>query len=199
MALKLAPHLKEMLMADEFGRLSHSSPWPHFVLDGLLSEDDFADVQKRISTSEPAYTTIESHPAKIQLDHLPDFQLAEFFFSNEMWSLLESIAGKKLKPNQEVAIQLRRMTEDSPEFPPHVDLIGKPSLIALYYVAPEWRENAGGELVLMKNETGGDEKPLAPVANRLVLFWSNDQHWHMVRRVKNWTRLMVLTEWLVEE
>jgi hypothetical protein len=116
-----------------------------------------------------------------------------------MRNFLEGVAGRPLQPNREIGIQIRRMTEDSPEFPSHIDLIEKPSLIALYYVAPEWRQGSGGELVLLENENGGKEKVLAPLANRLVLFWTGDQYWHMVRRVKNWTRLMVLTEWLIEE
>ena len=83
MALKLAPHLKDMLTAGELGRLSHSSPWPHFVIDGLLAEHDFDAVQKRILTSETTYSVVESHPAKIQLDHLPDFRLARLMVLTE--------------------------------------------------------------------------------------------------------------------
>ena len=199
MALELAQTYKEMMKSGEFRRLEHSSPWPHFVVDGLLPITSFTKVQSQILASSPNYTIAEDHPAKIQLDHLPDLALTEFFFGDEMRGFLEGLSGKALRPNEEIAIQIRRMTDDSPEFPPHIDLIEKPSLIALYYVAPGWQDGGGGELVLLKNEDGGEEKAVAPLENRLVLFWTGDQYWHMVRRVKNWTRLMVLTEWLIEE
>jgi hypothetical protein len=156
-------------------------------------------MQTRIIHNQPNYEIAETHPARIQLNHLTDFELAEFFFGKEMRSLLAGVAGKALQPNKELGIQIRRMTEESPEFPAHIDLIDKPTLIALYYVAPGWKLGAGGELVLMENENGGHEKAVMPIANRLVLFWTGDQYWHMVRRVKNWTRLMVLTEWMIEE
>lgn len=142
----------------------------------------------------------EDHPAKIQLSYMEDIELADLFFSSEMQSLLEGIAKCSLRPNKELAIQFRRMTPESPIFPPHVDLIESPSLVSLYYVAPGWSASKGGEILLLKEERANwfdrSTKWIAPIQNRLILFMSCDKHWHCVRKVNDWTRLMVLTEWL---
>ncbi len=200
MALELSDKYKRILDERNFQSLLSTQPWPHFLLDELIPAKAFKRVQNRILQTEARFTIAEDHPAKLQLCYMQDLELAELFFSKEMRGLLEGIADCGLHPNEELAIQFRRMTPESPEFPPHNDLIKEPSLVALYYVAPNWTMAKGGEIVLLEEEFSDLQAPstkwVAPIENRLLLFLSSDVHWHCVRKVHDWTRLMVLTEWL---
>lgn len=200
MALELSARYRNILNEGSFQSLLSPSPWPHFILDNLLDSECFSSVQSRLLKNHHDFYIAEDHEAKLQLSYLNDLELAQFFFSGEVRSLFEGIAGCQLEPNKDLAIQCRRMTPDSPEFPPHVDLIGEPSLVALYYVSPGWTDEKGGEVLLLKDQDATQTDPstkwIAPVENRLFLFLSSDQYWHCVRKVKDWTRLLVLTEWL---
>lgn len=196
----LSPKYQRVIEERSFQSLVSHGPWPHFVLDGLIEEEAFASLQARLLEPRGDFILKEDHPAKLQLRYMMDLELAGLFFSRAMRDLLEGIAQSTLRPNRELAIQLRQMTPESPEFAPHVDLIERPSLVALYHVAPDWQPGRGGELVLLPNDDSSHpaRKPIAPLPNRLVLFQSSGDHWHMVRKVQDWTRLMVLTEWLTE-
>ncbi|MGZ3722447.1 MAG: 2OG-Fe(II) oxygenase [Bdellovibrionales bacterium] len=200
MALEMSEKFKKILNDGSFQSLLSLDPWPHFILDELIPPEDFRRVQSRITKKNIEFSTIHDHPAKLQLSYMEDLELAEFFFSKEVRRLFEGIADCRLRPNPELAIQFRRMTPESPVFAPHIDLIEVPSLVALYYVASGWKKKKGGEIILLKDEfaelKASSSKWVAPVENRLLLFFSNDSHWHCVRKVTDWTRLMVLTEWL---
>jgi hypothetical protein len=200
MALELSDRFKRILDDGDFQSLLSREPWPHFLLDGLISPDIFQKIQRRILQEDTQFIVAQDHPAKLQLCYMQDLELAEFFFSKEMRALFEGIAGCRLQPNQELAIQFRRMTPESPEFAPHIDLIKEPSLVSLYYVAPGWMQNKGGEIILLEDEAtdlnSASTKWIAPIENRLLLFLSSDRHWHCMQKVNDWIRLMVLTEWL---
>lgn len=203
MALEISEKYKQVIETGDFQSLLSPSPWPHFILDDFLPFETFKSVQERIFSKENAYETDESHPAKIQLRHMDDIPLAELFFSKTVRRLFEGIAGKALKPNLELAIQFRQMTPESPEFPPHMDLVESPSLVALYYIAPNWTKQKGGEILLLEKENSdfydSKTKWIEPKENRLLLFMTSEDGWHAVRKVKDWTRTLVLTEWLIKD
>lgn len=200
MALEISDFYKKVCEEKDFQSLLSHSPWPHFVLDNFIRPQDFKRVQQRVLETAKSFYVAEDHPAKLQMSYLEDFELAEFLMSRQVKNLFENIAGSALYPNPELAIHVRKMTPASPAFPPHVDLIVKPSLVALYYISPEWSEGCGGELVLLENEQSDFDhtstKWIAPVENRLVLFMTDSNYWHAVRKVSNWQRFTILTEWI---
>ena len=200
MALELAPHYKWMLKRGELHRLVRHHPWPHYILDGLIEDESFRVARDRILAQAGAFDLDPNPDLQIQLQYLADEEMAEFFFSAEVRQLLEAIAAHPLTPNERIAIQLRRMTPDSPPFPPHVDAVETKAWAALYYIAPDWTPANGGEVVLLEHETAELRSPrstwVEPLANRLLLFQTEDQYWHTVRRVHDWERYFIITEWL---
>jgi Rps23 Pro-64 3,4-dihydroxylase Tpa1-like proline 4-hydroxylase len=179
----------------------HSHPWPHFVLDGLIEAQDFLDIQKVISENQFEYQTEAGDPAELQFRLLPDLALAEFFLSPQFRSILEQLTGSKLSLNKKGAIQLRRMTPESPEFRPHHDSSGSASWAMLFYLAPHWNPQCGGELILHREQDscpmGSHSKWIEPLANRLVIFKTTETNWHSVRRVQGWNRYVIVAEWLI--
>ena len=200
MALQLAPRYQELLARGELRGLVRTAPWPHFILDGLIEDHQFRIARDRILAQAGAFDLDADPNLQIQLQFLADEEMAEFFFSREMRRLLEAIAEHPLTPNEQIAIQLRRMTPESPPFPPHVDNVETKAWAALYYIAPDWSPAKGGEIVLLENETADLRAPrstwVAPLENRLLLFQTEDQYWHTVRRVRDWERYFIMTEWL---
>gem|GEM_PF-3778107 len=97
---------------------------------------------------------------------------------------------------------MRLMTPDSPAFVPHVDEQDEKSLVCIFYLS-DWTLGKGGELNLLKDKesdpNGPTSKIIEPKANRMVLFFSEDTHWHSVNRTQNWYRYSIISEWIVEE
>ncbi|HEX7676389.1 MAG TPA: 2OG-Fe(II) oxygenase [Bdellovibrio sp.] len=176
-----------------------SAPWSHFVLDNLFDLKTFSAIQKQLVLTSNNFKISEEDPEQIQYQSLPDLNLAEKFLSQEFKSLLEKISGHSLEIYKKGALQLRRMTPESPEFPPHFDYIDHRTLVMLYYLSPSWNSQKGGELLLHKEQNSHwdsvDTKWVAPLENRLVLFFCDETNWHSVRKVSNWNRFLIFAEW----
>ena len=196
----LSPRYTRILNCGGVEGLGLRDPWPHFVLDDLLPFELFRSVQSRLlKLNRDSFETKRDHAAQLRLRYLEDLDLAPFFLSAEVRKLLEGAARAKLRINKEVAFQLRQMTSESPALQAHIDYAEKPSLVALYYIAPGWSSACGGELVILKEKTTPWDAPFSkivePLENRLVLFMTNPGHWHAVRKVHGWERLTVVSEW----
>lgn len=174
-------------------------PWRHWIFDQLLEESDFRSLQDRLLRKKMKFLTRAEDPERLQFTPLPDLRLAQLFLSSEFKVFLEKTVGAKLKIHESGAIQLRRMTEDSPSFPPHHDFIDRRSLVMLYYLSPQWKPAKGGNLQLLKTRKAPTENAVtvSPLENRMVLFFSDKKNWHAVTRVQDWTRLLVMAEWIV--
>lgn len=179
----------------------HSHPWPHFVIDEFLPSKEFTRLQKRILERPHEYLMREDDPEQLQFTTLPDLRFFKFLLSPEVQSFFEELINSRLELYRPGAIQLRRMTPESPAFPPHYDLIDQRSMIMLYYLAPGWSPEKGGELQLLKSEDtdpkSNDAVRLGPLENRMVLFLSDSENWHAVSSVSNWTRYVVMAEWIL--
>lgn len=179
-----------------------SLPWEHFIIDSFLERSTLERIQRDLLSQPPSFKTLPEDPEEIQFTALPNLELTRLLLSDDFKFFLEGLVGQKLRIYEKGALQLRRMTELSPEFPPHVDFIDERALIMLYYLSPDWQPNHGGELLLLDNEEALPEQAstrwIAPQENRMVLFFNDTHHWHSVRRVHNWTRYLVMAEWIVK-
>lgn len=175
-------------------------PWPHIVIDNFLPLSELRRIQKDLLAGDHTFKVLPDDPEEIQFTALPDLPLTRHLLSKEVLQLLETLSGESLRIYQKGAVQLRRMTPHSPEFPPHVDFIDAKALVMLLYLSPGWNKSCGGELVLQKNETFDPctDQYLAPLENRMVLFFNDTQHWHAVRKVHDWNRFLVMAEWIVQ-
>jgi Rps23 Pro-64 3,4-dihydroxylase Tpa1-like proline 4-hydroxylase len=153
-------------------------------------------------SKEYCFLQRDDDEAQINYIFLPDVNLASFFLSEAFNEFLEEVTGQSLSIYQESLVQLRKMTPASPEFPIHIDSQDKRSLVCLFYISEDWRQGCGGELCLFEREDQNSKKLpdqiISPMANRMVLFFSDDNHWHSVNKVHAWTRYCVVSEWIVE-
>lgn len=179
-----------------------NQPWEYLQIDQVITPAIFSRIQKEMLLEPPPFKTLPDDPEEIQFTALPHFELTRHLLSIEFKSILENLTQEKLQIHQGGALQLRRMTSSSPEFPVHHDFIDQRALIMLYYISPQWSFEKGGELLLHKEEHSPpqDESTqwIAPTENRMILFFNNTDHWHSVRKVHNWTRYLVMAEWIVK-
>lgn len=180
-------------------KYQNSAPWDHFILDNLFDQKTLFEIQKNLVLTTNNFKIGEEDPEQIQYQSLPDLKLAEKFLSQEFKSLLEKVSGYSLEIYKKGALQLRRMTPESPEFPPHFDFIDHRTLVMLYYLSPSWSSEKGGELLLHKEQNShlntDETKWIAPLENRLVLFLCDETNWHSVRKVYDWDRFLIFAEW----
>lgn len=180
-------------------RSAHQLPWKHYVIDNFLEEECFRKLQKQILKDQYTFRINSNDPEQIQHSVLKHKKLTEYFVSKGFCEVLQSITGHEFQLYVDGAIQLRRMDDSSPEFPPHVDFIDKPNLVMLYYISPDWKEQNQGELILQKNKKASKIKThykiIQPIENRLVLFYAKRNHWHRVNKVANWKRYLIFSEW----
>ncbi|MFS4460703.1 2OG-Fe(II) oxygenase [Bdellovibrio sp. HCB2-146] len=174
-------------------------PWDHYVIENFLPHDEFAQVQKALCKVEDGFHQRDDDPFELNFKFLPNLDLAKFFLSPDFQKFLERTTGKNLEIYPGGLVQLRLMTPESPAMPPHVDDQDERSLVCLWYLS-DWMEGRGGELNLLTSKTGhpSEGKIIAPVANRMVLFFSDDCNWHSVNKVENWKRYSVISEWIVK-
>lgn len=181
--------------------MQYSRPWPHFVFDNFLSKESIQKLQALLHHSENNFHQDEDDEMKINYKFLPDLELAKYFLGPEFKTFLEKVTGFSLHLNQKSLVQLRMMTAESPAMPPHVDNQDEKSLVCILYVSPDWEEKYGGELCLMTDKIESPlskkSKIIAPISNRMVLFLSEDSHWHSVMPVKNWIRYSIIMEWII--
>jgi len=178
-----------------------NQPWDHYIIDNFLPRNQFAKMQQDVCEAQHRFSKIENDPFDLNYMFLPQLDLAKFFLRSEFREFLEKITGNKLEIYQKGLVQLRLMTPSSPPMTPHVDDQAELSLVCLWYLS-NWSENKGGELNLLKSEcslpSDVSSKVIEPKANRMVLFFSKDTHWHSVNKVKLGNRYSVISEWIVK-
>jgi len=111
--------------------------------------------------------------------------------------ILSTAFCSKISLNKKNLIQLRRMNEDTPEFPLHNDFIfGSNTIVSFLYLSKGWVEENGGRLILQReNEASETMTAIEPIYNRLVAFQTKAEHWHSVQKVASWERLSALCVW----
>ncbi|OYW45300.1 MAG: hypothetical protein B7Z08_10625 [Sphingomonadales bacterium 32-68-7] len=174
-----------------------SSPWRAIIVDRFLPEDILTEAFDHIIDTEYEYNIDYRGNGRIEFDVLRMHALWRLLYSKEMSAFISAIYLRRAKLNQENLIQIRRMTEDTPEFPVHNDyILGKDSVISFLYLSPSWSPERRGRLVMHENPQGtGEISFIDPIQNRLVLFQNCRKNWHSVERVTDWTRYAILSVW----
>lgn len=178
------------------------TPWQYFIVDDFLPPEDFDKIQNSLCSVDSGFSQLEDDEFKVNFMFMPDLGLAKFFLSDEFTLFLEKTVEKRLSINETSLVQLRLMDSNSPKMPPHVDSVDQRSLVCLYYLSPNWSKSCGGELLLHPSESEiqrEDSVALEPRANRLVMFFTDEDKWHSVTKVHNWKRFSAITEWIVQD
>lgn len=189
----------EFLSEKQYQAICHESPWKHWQIDNFLPSEYFSSFQKKLCSFQGDFLKREDDEADINYLFLPDLTLAKFFIGDDFKTFLEKITEETLGIHEGGLVQLRKMDASSPAFPIHIDSQDERSLVCLYYISPNWHPGHGGELCLYKTEDSESEVIIPPIANRMVLFFSDDTHWHSVNKVSDWTRYCIVSEWIVKE
>lgn len=181
-------------------KLTH--PWDHYLIDDFLPQKKFVQFQKELCQIKKGYQKRANDEFDLNFMFLPNLELAKFFLDEKFKNYLEKMTQTKLQIYEKGLIQLRRMNGNSPAFKPHVDKPkGQRSVVCLYYISPNWQPQKGGELVLHRSKkckwNGRNSKIVAPIENRLVIFFTDETNWHSVRKIQNWQRYSIISEWIV--
>lgn len=181
--------------------MKYLKPWPHFVFDNFLPEDRLRKLQAVLADHQDGFRQDEDDEMQIRYKFLPDLELAKYFLSTEFKSFLEKTTGHSLRIDENSLVQLRMMTPKSPAMPAHVDNQDEKSVVCILYVSPEWKKEYGGELCLLEEKSAEpfsvNSKVIEPINNRMILFCSEDSHWHSVSSVNNWIRHSIIMEWII--
>lgn len=184
------PELPEELVH----QIRNDTPWTHYVFDDFLSQEylrKFAVAAENVSE----FRTLADDPLEVKFAPLNDLDLAETFLSLPFVRLLRDMTGHWCYPSDGL-IQVRVSDASTPAFPVHVDEVGRPSFVMLYYISPNWCQEDGGRLRLHQKSDGPCLKEIDPLPNRLVIFETSDHHWHSVEKVRSGLRHSILVEWL---
>ena len=179
-----------------------STPWQHFIIDNFLPDKEFKSIQDCLCSVKSGFSQLDDDSFEVNYMFVPNLEIANFFLSDEFNTFLEKTVKGKLAITETGLVQLRMMNGDSPAMPAHVDSADKRSLVCLYYLSPNWTNSCGGELLLHHSEAQIDRKEslvIEPQANRMVMFYTDENNWHSVTKVHDWNRFSILTEWIVQD
>jgi len=175
-------------------------PWPHLILDEFLTSATLAQSLLEIGADTYDYGIEYRGTGRIEFSLLKSETLWRAIYSKRTVALLSSAFGAPVKLNKHNMVQLRRMNEDTPEFPLHNDFASNEDTIASFlYLSRGWSSKCGGRLHLFESEKHcAPSASIEPIQNRFVAFRTKPFHWHSVERVHGWERLSALALWDVD-
>ncbi len=178
-----------------------ANPWPHLILDNFLADDILKRSLTEIRSDTYAFDMESRGTGRIEFSLLKSETLWRAIYSRTTVSLLSSAFKVDVKLNRDNMVQLRRMNDETPEFPVHNDFTSNQDSIASFlYLSPGWLQSCGGRLNLFKSES--DPVPavsIEPLQNRFVAFQTKPSYWHSVERVSGWERLSALALWNITD
>jgi len=176
-------------------------PWPHLIVDNFLTSEVLAQSLLEIGADTYTYEMEPRGTGRIEYSLLKSETLWRAIYSRSTVSLLSNAFGVELKLNKHNMLQLRRMNEDTPEFPLHSDFTSNEDTIASFlYLSDNWSRRCGGRLHLFEsNEQSAPSVSIDPIQNRFIAFRTSASHWHSVEKVYRWERFSVLSLWNIED
>ena len=175
------------------------TPWPHLVLDNFLPEDALAQSLSEIQADTYGYEIEYRGTGRIEFSVLKSPTLWRQIYSKRTVSILSSAFGVELKLDKHNLVQLRRMNEETPEFPVHNDFAENEDTIASFlYLSSGWSPSCGGRFHLFGSKQQAiPSLSIIPIRNRFLAFRTEPAHWHSVEKVHGWERLSILSLWNV--
>ena len=175
----------------------HRLPWPHLVLDGFLAPEILEDSLQRIGADHYEFGIEARGTGRIEFSLLKCEALWRAIYSRRTIGLLNQAFDVDVSLNKHNLLQLRRMNDETPDFPVHHDHISGANTIASFlYLSPGWTMARGGCFNLFESkEQSAPSRSIAPCQNRFLAFRTAPSHWHSIDRVHGWERLSVLALW----
>ncbi len=172
-------------------------PWPHLVVDDFLTPEVLNESLQKISAERYEFGIESRGAGRIEFSLLKCEALWRAIYSKRTISLLNKAFQVDVSLNKHNLPQLRRMNDQTPDFPMHHDHIADANTIASFlYISPGWSEQRGGLFNLFESkEQPSPALSIPPHQNRFLAFRTEPSHWHSVDRVHRWERLSVLALW----
>lgn len=190
------------LSFEELGRKNLATyPWPHLLLDNFLPEVELAEGLEEIASAEYEFGVESRGSGRIEFSLLRSKILWRSIYSPMLVNLISETFGVRVRLNKHNMLQLRRMTDETPEFPLHSDYTSTEDTIAAFlYLSEGWSPTCGGRLRLYEaNDVSAGSIEIEPIRNRFIAFQTKPDHWHSVERVHNWDRFSILSLWNIED
>ena len=172
-------------------------PWPHLIVDNFLSEDALQQALLEIGRDTYAFDIEARGTGRIEFSLLKSERLWREIYSKRTIALLSASFETDVSLNRDNFVQLRRMNDETPEFPMHNDFTSNQDSIASFlYLSTGWTPDRGGRFHLYASDK--DQAPAAsiePLQNRFLAFRTKPEHWHSVERVHGWERISALSLW----
>jgi hypothetical protein len=177
-----------------------ADPWPHLIVDNFLPSSVYEQSLSEIGAESYSYEIEPRGTGRIEFSLLRSEALWRAIYSKSTVALLSAAFGVAVKLNKHNMVQLRRMNEDTPEFPLHNDFTsGEDTIASFLYLSSGWSTERGGRLNLFASSTQSTPfTSIAPIPNRFIAFRTEASHWHSVESVHGWERLSVLSLWNIE-
>jgi hypothetical protein len=177
-----------------------ADPWPHLVLDDFLSEAGLFASLEEIASENYEFGIEQRGLGRIEFSVLKSETLWRAIYSRRIVDLLTRAFGVRVRLNKHNMLQLRRMNDETPDFPVHSDFRSSEDTIASFlYLSEGWTPARGGRLRLhTANDASAVGAAIEPIRNRFIAFQTKAEHWHSVERVHGWERLSILSLWNIE-
>ena len=177
-----------------------ADPWPHLLLDGFLPEDGLAASLEEIASESYEFGIEERGLGRIEFSVLKSETLWRAIYSRRIVDLLTRAFGVRVRLNKHNMLQLRRMNDETPDFPVHSDFTSsEDTIVSFLYLSEGWTPARGGRLRLhTANDASAVGAAIEPIRNRFIAFQTKAEHWHSVERVDGWERLSILSLWDIE-
>jgi len=178
----------------------YSEPWQHLIADDFLSAEVLERSLKEVVAESYEYGIEYRGTGRIEFSLLRSENIWRAVYSKSTVALLKQAFGVEAALNKQNMLQLRRMNDDTPDFPIHHDHVeGDNTIVSFLYLSPGWSGECGGRFNLYEvKEQGTPSSSIEPIQNRFLAFHASPSHWHSVERVHGWERLSVLALWDIE-
>jgi hypothetical protein len=136
-----------------------ADPWPHLLLDGFLPEAGLAASLEEIASENYEFDIEQRGLGRIEFSVLKSETLWRAIYSRRIVDLLARAFGVRVRLDKDNWLQLRRMNDDTPDFPIHSDFSDEDTIVSFLYLSEATA--ARGERRLGRR--GGDRADPQPV------------------------------------
>jgi hypothetical protein len=180
--------------------MMYSEPWQHLVADDFLPAEVLDQSVKEVAAESYEFGIEYRGAGRIEFSLLRSETLWRAVYSKRTVALLKQAFGVQAALNKQNMLQLRRMNDDTPDFPTHHDHVeGGHTIVSFLYLSPGWSGKCGGRFNLFEaNDQETPSSSIEPIQNRFLAFRASPSHWHSVDGVRGWERLSVLALWDIE-
>ena len=127
----------------------YDEPWQHLVADNFLPPDVLERSLQEVATESYEYGIEYRGSGRIEFSLLRSETLWRAVYSTSTVALLKQAFAVDAVLNKQNMLQLRRMNDDTPDFPTHHDHVeGGNTIASFLYLSPGWSAGRGGRFNL---------------------------------------------------